>query len=225
MGEQRFEADGRSVTVRQAGEGGPVVYLHVFAGDGRQEWDRCRKLGCDNFTLAAIGGLQWDDDMTPWYCPPLFKGDNPCHGKARQQLDLLLNGIKPQVERLLERTPDYSAIVGYSLGGLFAAWAAFQTDAFARMASASGSLWFPDFADYVKAHEVLPALAHAYFSLGDRESRTPNFYLKHVGEATEAVVAAFKTKGVDAVFESNRGNHFKDEDLRTAKGICWMLAQ
>lgn len=223
--EQQFEVGGKTVTVRQAGEGGPAVYLHVFAEDGRQEWERCCALGCDNFALVAIGNLQWDDDMTPWDCPPLFKGDNPCRGKAKRQLDLLLNEIKPRVERMLARTPDYSAISGYSLGGLFATWVVFQTDAFARMASISGSLWYPDFAEYVAAHQVSAALAHAYFSLGDRESRTPNFYLKHVGEDTQRVVAAFKEKGVDAVFESNRGNHFKDEDLRTAKGIRWMLAQ
>lgn len=223
IGECRFEIEGKAITVRQTGEHGPVVYLHVFEGDGLQEWEQCRALGCDNFTLVSIGGLEWGDDMTPWDCPPLFRKGGAYHGKAAAQLELLVGRIMPQVEWLTGGASTYSAIAGYSLGGLFATWAVFQTDAFARMASASGSLWYPRFADYVAQHRPAARLERAYFSLGDREAHTPNFYLKHVGEATDAVVASFKRAGVDTVFESSRGNHFKDEALRTAKGIRWLL--
>ena len=30
---------------------------------------------------------------------------------------------------------------------------------------------------------------------------------------------------IPTVFESNPGNHFRDVDLRMAKGIAWLLAQ
>lgn len=29
--------------------------------------------------------------------------------------------------------------------------------------------------------------------------------------------------GIETTFEMNPGNHFKDADLRLAKGIAWML--
>lgn len=221
--ERQFTIEGETVTVRQAGAGGPVVYLPVPEGDGRAEWEECRRLGCDCFTLAVINPLNWGDDMTPWECPPLFKNAEPCRGKAVEQLDLLLTEIKPRVERSLDRPATHSALAGYSLGGLFAVWAAFQTDAFDRIASVSGSLWYPRFVDYAAENALVSPLTCAYFSLGDREARTPNFYLKHVADATEAVVAAFEGKGVPTTFECNRGNHFKDEPLRTAKGIRWLL--
>lgn len=220
--EERFEVEGKTVTVRQAGSGGPVVYLHVFEGGGQREWQECLGLGCDNFTLAAIGNLNWDDDMTPWDCPPLFEGDSPCGGKAQDQLARLTGSIMPQVEQLAG-SPCYSAIAGYSLGGLFAAWSVLQTDAFAAMASVSGSMWFPRFVDYVAGRNAPPQLERAYFSLGDRESHTPNAVLRTVGDCTNRVVSCFREKNVQTVFEWNRGNHFKQEALRTAKGIRWLL--
>ena len=37
----------------------------------------------------------------------------------------------------------FIGIAGYSLAGLFALYALYKTDAFTRVASMSGSLWFP----------------------------------------------------------------------------------
>lgn len=220
--EERFTVEGRKVTLRRAGEGGPVVYLHVFQGDGLQIWQKCLELGCDDFSLASIETLNWNDDMSPWDCLPLFKNEGACHGKARAQLNRLLSRIKPHVEEIVG-APAYSAIVGYSLAGLFAAWAVFQTGAFTRMASVSGSMWFPGFVEYADSRDIPATFERAYFSLGDRESHTPNPVLSTVGDRTAYVVESFKEKGVETVFEWNRGNHFKAEALRTAKGIRWLL--
>ena len=30
-------------------------------------------------------------------------------------------------------------------------------------------------------------------------------------------------RGAESIFEENPGNHFVDSELRTAKGICWIL--
>ena len=101
--EEAFEIDGRQVTVRSEGAGGPVVYLHVFMGDGAEVWQACRDRGCSDFTLASIGNLAWDDDMSPWDCPPLTRDDTPCGGKALQQLARLTDAVMPKVEGLLSR--------------------------------------------------------------------------------------------------------------------------
>ena len=62
-----------------------------------------------------------------------------------------------------------------------------------------------------------------YFSLGDREARTRNRYLRSVQENTEQIVSHFKQLGLDVSWELNPGNHFKDAALRSAKGIRALL--
>ena len=44
-------------------------------------------------------------------------------------------------------------IAGYSLAGLFALWAAWNSGYFRRVASVSGSLWYPGFTDYIRNNE------------------------------------------------------------------------
>lgn len=56
--------------------------------------------------------------------------------------------------------------------GLFSLWAAYQTDAFAGVAAASPSIWFPDFLQYMKEHDI--RTESVYLSLGDREEKTRN---------------------------------------------------
>lgn len=64
-------------------------------------------------------------------------------------LRLLINQIIPKAESLLQGTPAWRGIAGYSLAGLFALYSIYQTDAFSRVASVSGSLWFPGIKEYV----------------------------------------------------------------------------
>lgn len=221
--EERFEVDGQTVTLRAEGSPRAAVYLHVFEGDGADVWERCLDLGCRGFALASIGGASWNDDMAPWDAPALFRSSKPSQGQAPAQLERLTCRIVPAAEAALGAPCAGRFLAGYSLAGLFAVWAAFNARAFAGVASVSGSLWFPGFADYARTHAPSGALERAYFSLGDRESHTPNPVLATVADATQAVEAALKAEGVRTAFESNRGNHFKDEALRCAKGIRWLL--
>ena len=116
-------------------------------------------------------------------------------------------------------------LAGYSLAGLFATWAIFNSAAFGRVASASGSLWYPDFAGYAAASEFARKPASAYFSLGSKEARTPSRLLRNVAQGTHDVVELFKARGVPTAFEQNPGNHFKDPAPRMAKGIAWALGR
>lgn len=58
------------------------------------------------------------------------------------------------------------------MAGLFSLWAAYQTDTFAGVAAASPSIWFPDFLQYMKEHDI--RTESVYLSLGDREEKTRN---------------------------------------------------
>lgn len=203
----------------------PVVYLHVHDGDGSEVLRLCRELGCREFVLAAIRPHCWNDDLTPWECPGLFADDAPFAGKAAEQLRLLESEIIPRVEGDAPRKPEQRVLAGYSLAGLFATWACFNSASFRCVASASGSLWYPDFTGYAQATEFARKPACAYFSLGSKEARTPSRLLRNVAQGTRDVVELFEARGVPTVFEQNPGNHFKEPALRMAKGIVWALGR
>ena len=203
----------------------PVVYLHVHDGDGSEVLRLCRELGCRDFVLAAIRPRCCNDDLTPWECPGLFADDAPFAGKAAEQLRLLESEIIPRVEADAPRKPEQRVLAGYSLAGLFATWATFNSTAFGRVASASGSLWYPDFTGYAAANEFARKPACAYFSLGSKEARTPSRLLRNVAQGTRDIVEPFEARGVPTLFEQNPGNHFKEPALRMAKGIAWALGR
>lgn len=235
MVEQSFEVEGEKVTLRateppasttDAWTRVPVVYLHVFEGNGADVWQRLRKGSEQPMALVAVAPKSWDNDLTPWPVPPVFRGGRAYEGAAAAQLALLGREIMPWTEALLAQhgmAPSFSALAGYSLAGLFTAWAATQCSLFERIASVSGSLWYPDFVKYVAANRPNPCVRCAYFSLGDAEPRTRNRAMRSVLEDTRQVAERFEQAGVVTRFELNPGNHFMDEDLRTARGIRWLL--
>lgn len=219
-----FHASDREIAVYPSrGSHRPIIYLNTFEGEGERVYQTLLDMECPDFTLVAISGLDWYHDMTPWAMPPVTEGAPPCTGGAGEYLRLLTQEIVPTVETALQDTPCWRGLAGYSLAGLFAIYAAYQTPAFSRLASMSGSLWFPDFREFVSNHEMAGDITHVYLSLGDRESRTGNPYMRTVQERTEEIAALYTQKGIDTIFQLNPGNHFKNVFRRTAAGIAWIL--
>lgn len=222
--ENQFVIDNRVVTVYPSATANrPVVYLNTFAEEGGQVYQKLRDGGCPDFTLVAISKLKWYHDMAPWDIPPISKGDIPCTGGADEYLQLLINAIEPKAEKLVHGSASWRGLAGYSLAGLFALYSIYQTDLFSRVASISGSLWFPGFKEYVFSHEMKRRPEHLYLSLGDREYKTRNPYLKIVQEQTEAIHTFYTEQRIDTEFRFNPGNHYQDAIQRTAMGIAWIL--
>ena len=163
--------------------------------------------------------------MAPWDSPPTFKNADPCTGGADDYLRLLTEEIIPAAEKELGGVPRWRGIAGYSLAGLFALYAIYQTDLFSRVGSMSGSLWFPGMKEYIFSHEPKRWPDRMYFSLGDKESKTRNPILRTVQENTEEICAYYQRKGIDTVFQLSPGNHFVQSVERTAAGIIWMLSR
>lgn len=203
----------------------PVIYLNVFQGDGADVWDVCRELDCPPFTLIAVGGLDWNRELSPWECDGTVRDAEPFAGGAAVYLDELLGRIAPEAERELAAPPIWRGIAGYSLAGLFALWSLWKTDAFDRAASASGSLWFPGFVERAAATPFSGSPGAVYLSLGKKETKTPNRMMRHVLDDTRAMEGLLRGHGVDTVFELNPGNHFSQTDLRMARGIKWLLGR
>lgn len=201
----------------------PVIYLNTFAEEGEQVYQALKKMNCPDFTLVTISGLAWNHDMTPWNAPSISKDVPPCTGGAKNYLKLLTEEIVPKAEGQIAGKASWRGLAGYSLGGLFALYSIYQTDLFSRIASVSGSLWFPKLKEYVFSHEIKGKIQCLYFSLGDKECQTRNPYLKTVQTCTEEIEGFFAGQDIDTIFQLNPGNHFKNAVGRTAAGIAWML--
>ncbi len=223
---QQFYMDHKMVTIYpSAGQGSPIVYLNTFAEEGGQVYQALQGRNCPDFTLVAISGLDWNKDMSPWAAPSVFKEEEPFTGGAEAYLRLLTEKIVPEAEKKAPDGISWRGLAGYSLAGLFAVYAMYYTRLFSRAASASGSLWFPHFKEYVFSHEMAAEPDCLYFSLGDRECRTKNPCMKTVQDDTEAIEAFLREKGVETVLQMNPGSHFKDAAERMAAGILWLLKE
>ncbi|RKM61239.1 esterase [Butyrivibrio sp. CB08] len=165
-----------------------------------------------DFCLVALHVTNWNDDLSPWESEAVF-GNEGFGGNAEATL-------KEVLELCTDKSKTYH-IGGYSLAGLFALWAAYQTDIFEGVAAASPSIWFPGFVDYMKDHELK---AHSvYLSLGDKEEKARNQTMAKVGDCIRGAHEYLQSRGIDVTLEWNQGNHFKDADLRTAKAFSWIL--
>ena len=222
--EERFQAGGKEISLYLSDKRDcPLIVLNTFEGGGAQVLEEARKLGGGDFSLLSVGGLDWNRDMSPWECAPVMAQDEGYAGGADSYLSLLLEEILPEGLKRLPESPSWTGIAGYSLAGLFALYALYRTDTFARAASMSGSLWFPGFGDFVRSHDMKRAPEKLYLSLGDKEAKTRNPYLKTVQENTEAAVQLYRDRGLDVTWELTPGNHFRDAELRSAKGILGIL--
>ncbi|MGI6212893.1 MAG: alpha/beta hydrolase [Anaerovoracaceae bacterium] len=211
---------GKKISAYPGPAGSPIVYLNTFMEEESEKVRAClEQEPCPAHTLVTVSGIDWNDEMTPWYSAPLSKRDTACGGKADSYITWMEQELSPSIEGKLSEPPAYRIIAGYSLAGLFAAYSLYQTTLFRRAACMSGSFWYPDFLEFAESHELRQQPEFVYFSLGDKESRTRHPLMKQVGDRTQALAQVFQKKGIPTVFEWNPGNHFRDVELRTAKGI------
>ena len=165
-----------------------------------------------DFCLVAIKVDDWNTDLSPWNSPAVFGKDDFGDGAAAT------------LEEVLKYTQDAAKtyfIGGYSLAALFALWAAYQTNVFRGVAAASPSIWFPGFTEYMKENRI--HTDSVYLSLGDREEKTRNPVMAAVGDRIREAHDLLKAQGQSTILEWNPGNHFKDADIRTAKGFAWVM--
>lgn len=158
--------------------------------------------------LVMIYPYDWNYCMTPW------KYHDKNMGKTGGGEEFLSWFISEIYDEKYQR----QYIGGYSLGGLFALFAACEKELFDGVMSVSGSLWYPGALEYFNEKSIGKRIGKIYMSLGDKESLTINAEREKVGFNTEKLAEVFgKTKEV--FFEYNRGGHFTDINGRIAKSI------
>lgn len=224
MEKAEFTAGEKTLTLFPAdGTDRPLIVFSGEAEDAEPLRALLRAPECPDHSLLAVGGLDWERDLTPGPCPPVFKNGPPCAGGADAYLRSLLTEILPLATSALRGTPRWTGIAGYSLAGLFALYALYRTDVFSRAASVSGSLWFPGFIEFARREAMPRRPDRLYLSLGDREAKTKHPLMQTVQVCTEEYLRICADHGIDAVFERNPGGHFRDAALRIAKGIRAIL--
>lgn len=173
-----------------------------------------------DWCLVAVPVSSWNEDLTPWKAEPVIGKLGFGNGAAQTLYEMQQNVI-PSLN--LESTTGENRyyLCGYSLAGLFALWAAYQTDMFSGIVAASPSVWYPNWINYSKTHYIKANAV--YLSLGDREEKTKNPVMSTVGSAIRELHGVLVADGINSCLEWNPGNHFVNSDKRTAKGIAWML--
>lgn len=223
MNKYQFAVNDKLITVYACEEANrPIIYLNTFSSESDSVYKVLQANKCPSFTLVSVGNINWNHDMSPWAIPPISVKNAPFTGGADDFIKLMTESIIPQAERYVNGL-SWRGIAGYSLAGLFALYSLYRTDRFMCAGSMSGSLWFPQFKEYVLSHEMKRKPDCIYFSLGDKECMTANPYLKTVQQNTEAIEAFYKESGIDTIFQLNAGNHYKNAVERTASGILWLL--
>ena len=203
--------------------GAPLVLLNGEGNEGERVFSLVRELTDAPFSLAVIGDIDWNAELTPWPAPAAFRDGGDFSGQADGYIRALTGEILPGIARTLGDAPAYTALAGYSLAGLFALYAPYRTDVFSRVASVSGSLWYPGIMAYIQDREWVRRPDCLYLSVGDREGATRNPVMKPVEANTRAAAALYEGKGVPTTLELNPGGHFNAPDRRIAKGIAWLL--
>lgn len=201
----------------------PVIILNTFEKEGKNVWKELQNISDKECILVAISNIDWGKDMTPWK----IKENEKYLGKADNYIEQLENTIIPKITETINNDInvqiDYFAIVGYSMAGLFALYMLYKSSKFVKMASISGSLWYPNIINYIEKNELKVKPEKMYFSLGNMESKTRNLLFSKVENNTKYVENYYKNLEINTIFEENKGNHFQDSDKRTAKAIKCLL--
>lgn len=203
-------------------EHAPLVLVHTVGDEAPALYDALCSIATVPFHLACLAPHHWNDDLSPWPAQVELGEENAFSGHALDQLAFLEERLLPFLAGAL---PAYGGIIlaGYSMAGLFALYAPYKSIAFDKIVSCSGSLWYPDFADYVCSHAFAKAPKSIYLSLGDREGRTRHPLMSQVNAKTEAIYTHYQALGLPIIFEWNAGCHFKNPVARLARGIAWSL--
>lgn len=178
------------------------------------EISEIRKRTDRDFLLAAFKVNNWNNDLSPWRAPAVFGRDD------------FGDGAKDTLAEIIKYCADNSKtylLGGYSLAGLFSLWAVYKTNIFKAVAAVSPSMWFPEFDAYMNENEI--KCKNVYLSLGDKEEKTKNPVMATVGDRIRSAESLLKERGVNCILEWNEGNHFRDADLRMAKGFSWIMEQ
>lgn len=172
------------------------------------------------FAIVFFDTMEWAKALMPWHDEAVSR-EEEVGMHAQDTLIYIEESLVPWLHERFGKLP--CIIGGYSLGGLFALWAARKSTAFGAVAAASPSLWIKGWADFADSHSLNAQLA--YVSLGDREEHCRNQRMARIGDCVrhEHLTLATQLGTSATTLEWNSGGHFGNEAERTAKAFAWCI--
>ena len=210
---EKVEFDGVSASIIRGGRD------YIYTVDLSKRIAETYELCVSKPTLIILE-TDWESNLTPWQAKKVFKRGKDFGGNAKEYLSKVCRFISKTEEGNVVRR---RMIAGYSLSGLFAVWTAYNTDMFSAVASISGSLWYAGFVEYASNHSFLAN--RAYFSVGDRESKTANPIMSDVELRTKEICDKLASCGIKTKFELTEGGHFDNVTARIAKAIDFLTEE
>lgn len=176
------------------------------------------------FVAAGISA-DWNREFSPWPAAAAFKKGEDFGGEADSYLQEVAEEILPKIKSIFPQTQGGAVCsMGYSLGGLVTLYGLFKFAVFDRAASASGSLWYPGWADFVQKNRPQNPGAKVYLSLGRGEEKTKNPLMAKVLQATETTQSSLQNALQSPVpLVLHDGGHFTEVPMRKEQALLWLL--
>ncbi len=201
-----------------------VALLQLTARHEQKTIDREIKLieqsASTGFIFVGVYVDQWAEALMPWADEAVSHNPETGH-HAEETLNTITTEVLPYIYNTYNQLP--CIIGGYSLGGLFALWAATQSNAFTAVAAASPSVWINNWNTFAESNSILTQ--YIYLSLGDREEKARNQRMAAVGPCIRRYYETLKTKiGQErTTLRWHIGGHFDNEDQRMADAYNWCI--
>jgi len=218
---EKLTLDGRRCRLYDGGDG-PVFVMGTFGGENSDDIPHeCAALTDRPFRLFLVETDDWDGDFSPWLSHGLDENEIFA-GNGHTTLAWIRECAVPYLTERFGAVPFVTA--GYSLAGLFALWALYESECFSGAVCCSGSLWYGGFEAYAR-EKGLRTGQSVYLSLGGKEERTSHPVACTIGDRTRSFDQLLSLDPVQPkhTLEWNSGGHFANSAKRLAKGIRWML--
>ena len=171
-------------------------------------------------TIVKVPVTNWNDNLTPWPAPGLYRGESDFGGNAARTLDGLRDRVIPAIERDCGLHPHKRAICGYSLGGLFALYAFAHCTRFDACACLSGSVWYDGWVEHLRGLGLDGTGRFAYLSVGSKEKRAAREPLKRVQDNMGQCADILRERGCEVDYAVGPGGHMNFIPERFAAGLA-----
>ena len=170
-------------------------------------------------SIAKVPVANWNDNLTPWPAPGLYRGEPDFGGNAAQTLAELCDNVIPALEHDAGLRPSKRAICGYSLGGLFALYAFAHRARFDACACLSGSVWYEGWVEHLRGLDLDGAGRFAFLSVGTKEKRAALETLRRVQDNMAQCADILREHGCAVEYVIGPGNHLSFIPERFAAGL------
>lgn len=172
------------------------------------------------FVFVGFEISEWEKELMPW-ADSFVANDREVGLHAGDTLNYLKHSLIPYLHNEYNHLP--VILGGYSLAGLFALWAASQSDLFDSVAACSPSLWINNWNEYAQSFPL--CVRTVYLSLGDKEEATCNQRLSVVGNRVRSEYDLLRRHlGEDhCTLVWEQGGHFVTPHLRLARAFTWCI--